>query len=81
MPFHIRDPETDAAVRELGSIYDAGPTETVKRAVKAELARRRNGQSLKERVQPILDRLAALPDTGLKADKAFYDSLNDEDEA
>ena len=80
MSFHIRDPETDHAVRELGRIYDAGPTETVKRAVQEELKRQKEKLPLRERIQHILDRVAARPSSGLEADKAFYDSLNDEED-
>jgi len=31
-----------------------------------------------ERIREIQARVASWPDTGLEADKAFYDSLNDE---
>jgi antitoxin VapB len=33
-----------------------------------------------ERIKDITDEVASWPKTGLKADKAFYDSLNDEDD-
>ena len=31
-------------------------------------------------IRVIQDRVALYPDTGLEADKAFYDSLNDEED-
>ena len=78
MPFHIRDPETDSAVRELGRLYDAGPTETVKRAVRAELDRRAAESTMVEKIRALQAKIALRPSSGLKADKAFYDSLNGE---
>ncbi len=74
MALHIRDHETDRLVRSLAEIKKLGLTETIKLAVENELKR----TSLAERIRPIQDRIAAYPKTGLKADKAFYDSLNDE---
>ena len=74
MALHIRDHETDRLVRNLAEIKKLGLTETIKLAVENELKR----TSLAERVRPIQERIAAYPKTGLKADKAFYDSLNDE---
>jgi antitoxin VapB len=79
MALHIRDERTDALVRELASRKGIGLTEAVREAVENELARSERKLSLKERLQPLLDELDALPKTGFVADKAFYDSLNDED--
>lgn len=74
MALHIRDPETDRLVRSLADIRKVGSTEAVKLAVENELRR----SSFKDRIREIQDRIARYPKTGLKADKAFYDSLNDE---
>ena len=80
MALHIRDERTDALVRELASKQGVGLTEAIRRAVENELARERSKLSLRERLQPLLDELDALPKTEFKADKAFYDSLNDEED-
>jgi antitoxin VapB len=72
MALHIRDTETDRLVRSLAEIKKLGLTEAVKLAVENELKR----IPLRERIRPIQDRIAAMGDTGLKADKAFFDELS-----
>lgn len=42
-----------------------------------ELERQEPRVPLAERLKPRLDEIAAIPRTGLEADKALYDSLND----
>ena len=74
MAFHVRDPETDILVRALARKRGCGLTEAVKHAVAAEL--RRAATPLRERLRVLQDDVAALPDTGLEADKAFYDELS-----
>ena len=74
MALHIRDDGTDRLVRQLAKMKRVGLTEAVKLAVANELRR----TPLAERIRPIQDRIASYPKTGLTADKAFYDSLNDE---
>lgn len=79
MPFHVRDPETDALVRQLAEKTKLGITEAVKLAATEALAAREKARAEKlARVDAILAEFDALPRTGLKADKAFFDSLNDE---
>ena len=80
MAFHIRDADTDAAVRELARRKGVGLTEAVKVAALAELKREDEKLPLRERLRPLLEEIAALPKTGLPVDKAFYDSLNDEED-
>ena len=81
MPFHIRDPETDLVVRQLAAFKGVSLTEAVKVAAIRELvhARRveaeRDKRPFLERIKEIQDRVAARGKSGLKADKAFYDSL------
>jgi antitoxin VapB len=48
----------------------------VRIALENELARIEGAQSLAERIQPILDRIAKRPPTGSEADKSFYDELS-----
>lgn len=73
MPFHVRDPETDTLVRELARQRGCGLTEAVKTAVRAELGRGK--PSLADQMKALQDEVLSRPATGLKADKAFYDSL------
>lgn len=82
MALHIRDTETDRLVRLLAERKGIALTEAVKVAVRNELERdeRRDERRLGlwERLTPLHDRVAARPSTGLEADKAFFDALNDE---
>ncbi|UAL11361.1 type II toxin-antitoxin system VapB family antitoxin [Caulobacter segnis] len=77
MPFHVRDPETDALVRELADKTKLGITEAVKLAATEALAAREKSRAEKlARIDAILAEFDALPRTGLKADKAFMDMIN-----
>ncbi len=75
MAFHIRDPETDRLARELARLQGNGITGAVKSALEMKLAEEHRKVPLMERIKPITDKIAAAPDTGLKADKAFFDEL------
>ena len=78
MACHVRDPETDRLVRELAAQEGVGLTDAVRLAVREKLESAKQAPSLWEKIQPLLDEVARYPETGLEADKAFYDSLNDE---
>lgn len=78
MAFHVRDPETDALVRQLAAREGVGLTEAVKRAVAAKLKAREEHTPLRERVRKIQAEIARYPATGLKADKAFFDDMSGE---
>lgn len=78
MALSIRDKATDEAVRRLARIKGKGLTETIREAVESELQRAQESMSLVERVEALQREMRRYPRTGLKADKAFYDSLNDE---
>lgn len=81
MPFHIRDPETNRLVRELARKTGTTMTEAVRLAAADKLAviavaeTARDKRPFRERIRDIQERVAARGKTGLKADKAFYDSL------
>ncbi len=75
MPFHIRDPETDRLARELAQIRGEGITDAVRSALRMTLEAERKRLPLLERIKDITDKIAAAPDTGMKADKAFFDDL------
>jgi hypothetical protein len=77
MAFHIKDADTDRAVRELARLSGKSLTETVKDAVRKELEQARARVPLIERLRPIQDSFAALIRPGGKpADKAFFDELS-----
>ncbi len=76
MPFHIRDEETDALVRELARKRNTSLTEAVKVAVRHELRREEDEIPLRDRLRRIADSLAEYRDTGEPIDKAFFDELS-----
>jgi antitoxin VapB len=80
MAFHVRDPKTDELVRKLAKRKGVGLTEAIREAAQHELEREEQKLSLWERTADIRARIASYPDTGLKADKAFYDSLSGEED-
>lgn len=75
MAFHVRDPKTDQLVRRLAQRKGVGLTEAIREAVQNELQREEQKLSLWERTADIRARIASYPDTGLKADKPFFDDL------
>jgi antitoxin VapB len=77
MAFHVRDPLTDAAVRELASVKGLTLTEAIRQAVQHELQRLEQAKKpLSQRVDALQSRIEAFGRTGLEADKAFYDDLS-----
>ena len=79
MPLNIRSEEVNRLADKLASVARVSKTEAVRMALSNELERREVSLAeFLERLRPLQEQLAAVPDTGLKADKAFYDSLNDE---
>ena len=77
---YVKDDEANDLAGRLAARRGISKTAAVKLALKRELDR-------DEVVVPLRERMAAWrkahplgEPTGLKADKAFYDSLNDEDE-
>lgn len=74
MGIFIKDAATDKAVRKLAKLRGVTLTEAVKSAVLRNLAD--SGPDQEERLLAELHaKLATYPSTGLKADKAFFDSL------
>lgn len=78
MAFYVKDPEADRLVRELSAEEGVGITEAIKRAARTRLEAVRKDDFF-ARIKVIQDRVASYPKTGLEADKAFYDSLYEED--
>jgi antitoxin VapB len=78
VPFHIRDPETDTLVRELARKRGCGLTDAVKLAVENEL-KRDESQEILARIAAVQEEVAKWPDSGLEADKAFFDWLSDDE--
>ena len=80
MAFHVKDPRADAAIRKLAQQRGIGISQAVREAAEEALKGDEKKLSLWERTADIRARIASYPDTGRKADKAFYDSLNDEED-
>jgi antitoxin VapB len=76
MAFHVRDPETDTLVRQLAREEGVGLTEAVKLAVRERLQARKKSVPLSQRIRKIQGEIARYPETGMKADKAFFDDLS-----
>ena len=75
MALHIRDAKTEEAVRKLAQIRKVSLTEAVKDAAEEALKRARRDLPIKERLADVWAMVRAMPDTGEKADKAFFDEL------
>ncbi|MBD8906796.1 type II toxin-antitoxin system VapB family antitoxin [Methylorubrum zatmanii] len=78
MPLNIRSEEVNRLAEKLASRTRVSKTEAVRIALVNELERQESRIPLAERLRPLLDRIDAVPETGLPADKAFYDELNGE---
>lgn len=79
MGIYVKDPKTDKAVRKLAKLRGSTLTEAIRCAVEAELAREKDEERENEAaIDRLIQKVASWPDTGLKADKDFYDSLNDD---
>jgi antitoxin VapB len=78
MPLNIRDEEVNQLAKRLAARKGLSKTDAVKVALKNELRRLDEAVPLRERVRVIQQRVQRRPATGLAADKAFYDDLNDE---
>ena len=78
MPLSIRDEETTRLVRQLAARKGIGLTEAVRTAVKNELAQIQDRQLPSEIFAKLRQQVAAKGGDLSKADKAFFDSLNDE---
>ena len=61
---------------KLAAIRHSTKTDAVLSALENELARIEGEKSLAERLKPLQERIAAVPRTGLEADKDFYDDLS-----
>lgn len=81
MAFHIRNPETDALARKVAAVKGVGLTEAVHEALQHELTREMKESSIVERGLRFAEELRkrSHPERGLPADKAFIDSLYEDD--
>lgn len=81
MAFHVRDPQTDSAVRRLAKLKKKTLTATIREAVEHEYERECGEDPFIERVKAVQAWVRARSRPGgLPADKAFYDELSGEDD-
>ena len=76
MPLNIRSEEVNRLADKLALAKRMSKTDAVKTALENELRRVEESIPLWERLKPLRDEIAAYPDTGLEADKAFFDELS-----
>jgi antitoxin VapB len=75
MPLNIRSDEVNKLAEKLAARMHLNKTAAVKLALENELRRADDAIPLWERLRPLREKIAAYPDTGLAADKAFFDEL------
>ncbi|MCJ2082126.1 type II toxin-antitoxin system VapB family antitoxin [Methylobacterium sp. J-090] len=78
MPLNIRSEEVNRLAEKVAALAKVSKTEAVRTALVREVERLERTPSLLERLRPARARIARHPDTGLEADKAFFDDLNGE---
>jgi antitoxin VapB len=77
MAIHLREPAADLAVRKLAAALGVSLTEAIRISAENELKRvGAKAVSRRQRIARIQDRLKTFGETGLKADKAFFDALS-----
>ncbi len=75
MALHIKDPEAEEAVRTLARLRKTSLTDAVKDACQQMLKREWRNIPVAERLAEVHAMVRAMPRTGEKADKAFFDEL------
>ena len=78
MALNIRSRKVNELAGELASKRHVTKTEAVRIALENELRRSEDKVPLQEKIKQLQERVAAYPDTGLEADKAFFDELSGE---
>ena len=76
MPLNIRNEQVNQLAEKLAAQKRVNKTEAVKIALENELRRASEAVPLWERLKPLREKIAAYPDSGLAADKAFFDDLS-----
>lgn len=76
MAFSVRSKAADDAVRRLAKLTNKSITDTIREAAENEYRRLRHGTPLIDRLAALADRYREFPETGLAADKAFFDEMS-----
>lgn len=78
MPLNIRSEEVNRLAEKVAALAKVSKTEAVRLALSHEVERLEGKPLLLDLLRPARERIARYPDTGLEADKAFFDELNGE---
>lgn len=79
MPLYVKDPEVDRLAEKLSCLRKVSKTEAVRQALAHELERESKEPTLVEKALAMTRALnEKYPLVGPPADKAFFDSLNDD---
>jgi len=76
MPLNIRNEDVNRLAEKLAERKRLNKTEAVQLALENELRRADEAVPLWGRLKPLRQKIAAYPDSGLAADKAFFDNLS-----
>ena len=77
MPLNIRSEEVNQLAKRLAASRGVNKTEAVRLALENELRHAEAAVPLRDRLRVLQEKVLTRPATGLAADKAFYDALND----
>ncbi|WNJ88438.1 type II toxin-antitoxin system VapB family antitoxin [Bosea sp. 685] len=80
MGLSIKNEAVETLARDLARRHGTGVTEIIRLALVEKAERDLPEKTLWEKLAPIHAELAAMPNSGLQADRAFYDELNGEAE-
>lgn len=75
MGLTIRNTETVETIHRLARESGSTAEDVVRRAMEAEAEREKQVRQRMAEIKVLQDRYASWPDSGLKADKAFFDDL------
>lgn len=76
MAYSIKDPETDEIIRRLAKAKGKPIVDAIREACLNELKRERAKVPLWERLQPLIERVAAHPEVSPRQpDKEFFDQM------
>ena len=76
MALNIRNEQVNQLAEKLAAQKRVNKTEAVRIALENELRLASEALPLWERLKSLRERIAAYPDSGLAADKAFFDDLS-----
>jgi hypothetical protein len=77
MAIHVSDPRTDEAVRRLAARWGLSLTETIQKAVEAQLDAPVAHGTVAERTFALRQRLRAMPDCDMRPLQAIRDDWNE----